>query len=200
MHPNPKFRWQDREAMAVFVQQAGFGTLFAQTAAGPRAVQTPALLEGDRLRFHIARGNAIHRHLAAGPAEALYVVSGADAYVSPDWYGMADRVPTWNYVAVELEGTVRSLDRAGLVEQLDDLSAEHEARLAPKRPWTRAKMSEARFEALLGAISGFEMEIADWRGTLKLGQDKPAQARAAVADALSERGDTRMAALMRTVE
>jgi transcriptional regulator len=200
VHPNPKFRWKDRDALAAFVRQTGFGTLFAQTAEGPRAVHAPALLDGDRLRFHIARGNAIHRHLAAGPVEALYVVNGADGYVSPDWYGMADRVPTWNYVAVELQGTIRSLDRAELIRQLDELSAEHEARLAPKRPWTRARMSEARFEALLGAISGFEMDIAEWRGTLKLGQDKPAAARNAVADALVEAGNSQMAALMRAME
>jgi transcriptional regulator len=61
-------------------------------------------------------------------------------------------------------------------------------------------MSEARFEALLGAISGFEMDIAEWRGTLKLGQDKPAAARNAVADALVEAGNSQMAALMRAME
>ena len=34
-------------------------------------------------------------------------------------------------------------------------------------------MSEGRFEGLLKAISGFEMHVADWRGTAKVDQDKP---------------------------
>jgi transcriptional regulator len=196
MHPNPKFHWKDREAMAAFVRGAGFGTLVAQAGKGLRAVHVPVLLEGDRLRFHVARGNAIHAALAAG-TDALFLVNGPHAYVSPDWYGMADRVPTWNYLAVELEGPVRPTDRDSLVALLDDLSAEHEAPLAPKPSWTRDKMSEARFEAMLDGITAFEMEILDWRGTAKLGQDKPEQVRLTVADALEANGEAAMADLTR---
>jgi transcriptional regulator len=106
-------------------------------------------------------------------------------------------VPTWNYVAVELEGPVRLLDSEGLVRLVDDMSAEQEARLAPKPAWTRAKMSEGRFEGLLKAISGFEMEVADWRGTAKVDQDKPDEVRSRIADALAERGERDMAVAMR---
>jgi len=193
MHPNPKFHWRDREEMAAFVADIGFGTLIAQCDGALRAVHVPVLVEAGRLRFHVARGNAIHAGLVAG-CDALFIVNGPDAYVSPDWYGMPDRVPTWNYVAVELEGPVRALDRGALIGQLDDLSARQEARLAPKPAWTRAKMREGRFEAMLGAITAFEMEVADWRGTIKLGQDKPEEARLRVADAL---GGHEVAQMMR---
>jgi transcriptional regulator len=106
-------------------------------------------------------------------------------------------VPTWNYVAVELEGPVRTLEQDALVRLLDNLSAEQEARLAPKPPWTRAKMSEGRFEGLLKSISGFEMQVAAWRGTAKVDQDKPQEVRTRIADALAERGEREMAATMR---
>ena len=49
---------------------------------------------------------------------------GPDAYVSPDWYGAADQVPTWNYLSVEAEGPVAAMDEAGLVDLLDRLSAQ----------------------------------------------------------------------------
>ena len=196
MHPNPKFHWKDREAMAAFVRGAGFGTLVAQSGEALRAVHVPVLLEGDRLRFHVARGNAIHAALAEG-GNALFLVNGPHAYISPDWYGMADRVPTWNYLAVELEGPVRPMDRDALVALLDDLSAENEARLAPKPSWTRRKMNEARFEAMLGAMTAFEMEIVHWRGTAKLGQDKPEEVRNIVADALDANGEAAMAEVTR---
>src|SRR3546814_20484884 len=66
----------------------------------------PVVLSDDRttLQFHLARGNALTRHL--GGAIALAVVQGPDAYVSASWYAEADQVPTWNYVAIEMEGVV----------------------------------------------------------------------------------------------
>jgi len=196
MHPNRKFHIGDREAMAALVRELGFGVLFVSTADGLRAVHVPVLLEGDRLCFHVSRGNAVHGTLLGG-ADALFVASGAHAYISPEWYGLEDRVPTWNYVAVELEGPVRALDAEALARLVDHLSADQEARLAPKPPWTRAKMSEGRFEGLLKSISGFEMEIAAWRGTAKVDQDKPQEVRDRIADALAERGERDMAATMR---
>jgi transcriptional regulator len=196
MHPNRKFHIAERERLAAIVRDAGFGILFVPTADGLRAVHVPVLLDGDRLRFHVSRGNAVHEALAAG-RDALFVANGPHAYISPDWYGLEGRVPTWNYVAVELEGPVRPLDPEALVGLLDALSAEQEARLAPKPAWTRAKMDAGRFEGLLKAIAGFEMEVARWRGTAKIDQDKPAEVRTRIADALDAQGETAMAEAMR---
>jgi transcriptional regulator len=196
MHPNRKFHIGERDSMTALVRELGFGVLFVSAPEGPRAVHVPVLIDGDRLRFHVSRGNAVHGALAAG-TEALFVATGPHAYISPEWYGLEDRVPTWNYVAVELEGPIRGLDRDALIRLVDDLSAEQEARLAPKPPWTRAKMSEGRFEGLLKSISGFEMHVAAWRGTAKVDQDKPDEVRARIADALAERGERDMATTMR---
>jgi transcriptional regulator len=194
MHPNPKFHIVEREEMGAIVRSVGFGMVVAGTTEGLRCVHAPLLLDGDRLRFHVARGNAIHSALAAG-AEGLAVVDGPHAYVSPDWYGLEDRVPTWSYVAVEMAGPVRTLGEAELLRLLDDLSEEHEAQLAPKPVWTRDKMSPGRFEGLMKAITGFELEIRDWRGTSKIDQDKAPEVRARIGAALTARGDTAMAAL-----
>ena len=118
----------------------------------------------------------------------------ADAYISPDWYESADQVPTWNYVSIEAEGSVIALDDAGLVALLDDLSAQEEARLAPKPAWTRGKMSPGRFEAMTRAIIGARLTIERLEGTTKLSQNKSETDRAAVAAAL---GDHPIAALVR---
>ena len=197
MHPNRKFHIEDREAMAALVRRTGFATLVVQTDEGLRAVHLPVLLQGDRLRFHVARGNKVHAALLAG-AEAIVVVNGPDTYVSPDWYGQPGRVPTWNYVAVEMNGRAAPLGREALIRLMDDLSAEHEEKLAPKTPWTRAKVDPALFEGLLKAITGFEIEVAEWRGTAKLDQDKPDEVRARVADAIASAGWPEAAELVRT--
>ena len=196
MHPNRKFHISDPARMAEFVSEQGFGILVAQTEDGLRAVHVPFLLDGDRVLFHVSKGNLIHSALSAG-ADALLVVNGPHAYVSPDHYGLEDRVPTWNYLAVEIDGKVTEIDNEALIRLLDDMSDLQEAKLAPKPIWKRAKMSEGRFEGLLKAISGFELKIAAWRGTAKLDQDKPDEVRSRLADELERQGESAMARLMR---
>jgi transcriptional regulator len=197
MHPNAAFRWEDRAAMRALVAEIGFGALFAATPDGPRVAYVPAVWDGDdRLLFHLARGNALTRHLAG--ATALFTVLGPDGYVSPDWYGLdRNQVPTWNYVAVELEGAVTPLDREALVTQLDALAGQQEARLAPKKPWTRGKMEPSAFDAMLRGITGFALDVRAWRGTTKLNQNKPESARLAAADALTDAGRPAIAHWMR---
>jgi transcriptional regulator len=191
MHPSRAFVWTDRDPMLDFVRAVAFCTICAD---GPILVHAPVVVRSpDRILFHVARGNRASPRLDG--ARAIASCIGPEAYISPDWYGTADQVPTWNYVAVEAEGPLRRLDQAELTQQLDELSAEQEARLAPKPPWTRAKMSPGRFEGLLKAIIGFELKIEDLRGTLKLGQNKSEAERLGAADGLAEL-DPEMARLM----
>jgi transcriptional regulator len=197
MHPNPLFRWEDREAMREFVREIGFGALFAATPDGPRVAHVPVVWLGDdALGLHVSRGNGIARHLDG--AAAVFTALGPDAYVSPDWYGEgAQEVPTWNYVTVELEGTMRRMDRDALTALLEALTREQEMRLAPKPEWTPGKLDALRFEQMLGAITGFRLEIQAWRGTRKLGQNKSEAARLSAADALEARGGRAIAHWMR---
>lgn len=199
MHPNSAFRWEDRDAMRALVGELGFGTLFAATPDGPRVAHVPVVwLDETTLGLHLARGNGITRHLDG--ATAVFVVQGPDGYISPDWYGLgADQVPTWNYVAVELEGRMRRMEQDALVAQLDAISAERETQLAPKVPWTRDKMDAALFERMTQGIVGFTLEVQAWRGTLKLGQNKPEAARLAAADGADASGRHGIAHWMRSV-
>ncbi len=198
MHPNAAFRWNDRDAMRAFAAQIGFGTLFLTTPDGPRAAHVPfVFLDDDRIGFHLARGNAITKHLDG--VQALFVINGPDGYISPDWYGVDDQVPTWNYVAFELQGVARKMDEAALIAQADALSQINEARLAPKPVWTRDKMADGLFNKMLRGITGFEIDITEWRSTCKLGQNKAAEVRMAAADGAEAAGNQAIADLMRNV-
>jgi len=196
MHPNAAFRWDDHDAMRDFAKDVGFGMLFLTTADGPHVAHLPFVFLGpDRIGFHMARNNAIAPYLDG--AEALFVVNGPDGYISPDYYGAADQVPTWNYIAIELVGSVRKMDEAELVAQSDALSDHQEAKLAAKPVWTRAKMTDGLFEKMLRGIYGFEMEIRIWRSTRKLGQNKAEALRLAAADGAASAGNIAIADAMR---
>ena len=203
MHPNSAFRHGargdvGRALLETMIDEIGFGMVFAQTPAGPRVAHVPLLrMPNGAVQFHLARGNALTRHLDG--MTVLAVINGPDGYVSPRWYADPEQVPTWNYVALELEGRVRKLDAAALLVQITALSELHEARVAEGEPWTMDKLPEAKSRALQAAIVGFELDVLAWRETLKLSQNKNAEERDRVASGLESAGATGIAALMRTL-
>lgn len=189
MHPAGAFRETDAAALVAHLHSYPFVTLAGAPEGRPLVAHAPVVVRqgegGLVLDFHLSRGNALTPHLAGG-FRAVMASLGPEAYVSPDWYAGADQVPTWNYLTVEAEGPVAAMDEAGLVRLLDDLSAQEEARLAPKPPWTRHKMSPGRFEAMLKGIVGARLAVERLEGTFKLSQNKDAADRAGVIAALGD--------------
>lgn len=180
----------DRAAALAFAEARGFGTVCAWDGARPIASALPFCLDyGDdgtpRLTFHMARPNALLR-LADGVTPWAMAVNGADAYVSPDWYVSPDQVPTWLYQAVHLTGPVRLLADRELGPHLDALSAKFESWLLPKPPWTTAKMTAARLDAMKKAIAGVVMTVQEVEGSFKLNQHKSDADHVAVAGALAQ--------------
>ena len=195
MHPNPLFRTEDRDRMRKLVEEVGFGMVFLTTPEGPRVAHTPLLWSGDtKLRFHLARGNMLTKHLDG--ATALVTVNGPDGYISPRWYDDRDTVPTWDYVALEMEGRVTMLDEAELDAMLYDFIDKHETRLGADR-WDAAEASEDMWKRLLKGIRGFEIDITEWRPTIKLSQKRNGEERERIAMGLEQAGNPALAQLMR---
>jgi transcriptional regulator len=198
MHPARSFRIEDRATLLAFVRAHPFVTIAAAVGGRPFVAQAPVVVReldfGElALDFHLSRGNALAPYVVQG-FRAVALATGPDAYVSPDWYGSDDQVPTWNYVSAEAEGLVAPLSDAEFVALLDDLSAQEEARLAPKPAWTRDKMSPGRFETMMRGIIGCRLSVERLEGTFKLAQNKSEADRAGVVAAL---GDHPVAGLMR---
>jgi len=199
MHPNKAFRFDGDADMLDWAFARGFAHVVAAAAEGPVVAHAPIVPAGDgAVRFHLARGNRLTPLLDG--ARVVLSIAGPDGYISPNWYADPEQqVPTWNYVAVEIEGTARLLDEQGLAEQLDALAALHEPRVIPDNPWTRDKLDDGRFQAMLRAIQGFEVAIEAVRGTRKLGQNKSAADRAGAMLGLERSGNAALAGLMRTL-
>ncbi|WP_086616615.1 FMN-binding negative transcriptional regulator [Erythrobacter tepidarius] len=197
MHPNPLFRTDDRALMESLIDAIGFGMVFAATPDGPRVAHTPLLSTGDgAVQFHLARGNALSRHLDG--ATALVVINGPDAYISPRWYANRDTVPTWDYVALELEGRVRRMADEGLEAFLHAAILKHEARLGGE-PWVAEETSEKTWSGLFRGIAGFELEVQAWRPTLKLSQKRTPEDRVMIAEGLEQAGHAALAHLIRSL-
>ena len=198
MHPNKAFRFESDAAMLDWAVARSFAHILAATADGPIVAHAPIVPASiGAVRFHLARPNRIVPLLDG--ARVVLSIAGPDGYITPTWYAdPVQQVPTWNYVAVEIEGVARTIDEDGLVALLDTLAEIHEPRVAPENPWTRAKMDDARFRAMLRAIIGYEVTIEAVRGTSKLGQNKQAEDRAGTIQGLTRTGNTALADVMRT--
>jgi transcriptional regulator len=203
MYTPPPFK-PDRAASLGFAERRGFGLACAWDGGKPIASPLPFYLDyaddgTPQALFHVARHNPLVK-LADGTSSWLLAVTDADAYVSPDWYVSPDQVPTWLYQAVHLTGVVRPLSDDELALQIDTLGAKFENRLLPKQPWTSAKMTAGRLDAMKKAIVGLVMTVAEVEGSFKLNQHKSEADYAAVAGALgaqSEAGAQQIANLMR---
>ena len=200
MHPNPAFHTASPAEILAFARQRGFGILSVNGTDGPMAAHVPFLLDtpGQTAELHLARSNPITR-ACTGPIPALIAISGPDASISPDWYGTPDQVPTWNYIAVHLRGTLAALPEDALQIHVEALSDEHEARLLPKKPWTTEKMSDGVLPRMMRMILPFRFTLTGDDGTWKLGQNKTPEVRRAAATALAaqpDAGSQAIAALM----
>ncbi len=204
MHPNPAYRQEPQARALDFARERGFGTLTVAGPEGVLAAHVPFLVEDGLVAAHLVRSNPLVRHLGGGPAAALLIVTGPDGYISPDWYGEDDRVPTWNYVAVHIRGKLRLIDEARLRAHLDRLAANFERRLAPKAPWKADKMTPDVLARMLRQIVPVEMTVESVDSTFKLNQNGADSSRLGAAAALAEGGTPGMetgvlAALMRGV-
>ncbi|MEQ8900786.1 MAG: FMN-binding negative transcriptional regulator [Roseovarius sp.] len=203
MHPNPAFRQADAPRNIAFARAQGFGLLAVATGDAPLISHIPFLLseDGTRAEFHLVRSNPIAR-LMSDPLPARLAVQGPHSYVSPDWYGVEDQVPTWNYVAVHLVGQVRLQPQERMRDLLDRQSAGFESRLAPKPEWRAEKMTPEVLERMMRQIVPCEMRVDEIAGTWKLGQNKPEDVRLRAADPLEAAGQGQevatLARLMRT--
>lgn len=201
---NPRaFAETDLAQLDALFAADSFVTLVSLDEAGASfASHLPVLYhrDGDQLRIegHWARPNPQANH--AG--EALMIVHGPHAYVSPGWYPdklSAGRVPTWNYAVAHLRGRLETFaDETSLADLVSRLSSHFEGTIGSDWEFDPA---DARQLALLRGIVGFRFVPDRVDIKCKLSQNHPLENRHAVIAGLSDRdnADARaVAALMRT--
>lgn len=190
MHPNPIFRKTHAAESIAFARARSFGTLVLNGDPLPLLAHVPFLLsdEADSAGLHLVRSNPIARALKSGALPAKLSVLGPDSYISPDWYGVPDQVPTWNYVAVHFEGTLDLIPDTTLETLLAFQTAHFEQQLAPKPPWIAEKMSDGVMERMMRAIVPVRFKITDIQSTWKLGQNKDDAVRLAASAEVARHG------------
>ena len=188
------------ETVRGLLSRPGALNLVTMTSQGMLATLLPFVFDPDvgghgALQGHLARNNIQWSEPAVG--EALAIIQGADAYVSPSWYASKAEhgrvVPTWNYTTAHVYGRlVIHDDPAWLERQVRRLTGLHEAEL--EHPWS-VDDAPGRFVAgQLRAIVGVELVITRIEAKAKLSQNRPEADIDGVVAGLSARGRTEVAA------
>lgn len=161
-------------------------------------VHDPSVGPHGALLGHLARNNDQWARPVVG--EALVIVRGPDAYVSPSFYASKAEhgrvVPTWNYVTAHVYGELVVHDDAAWVEALvRRLTDRHEHGSAS--PWSVDDAPPAYVAGQLRAIVGVELRISRVEAKAKLSQNRPAADVDGVVVGLAARGDAASAAAVR---
>ena len=182
MYVPDHFRPSDDE-VAQLLAGIGAGELITATAEGLLATLLPLIWEPaadpaadgalGRLMGHIARNNRQWKVAPAG--DAMVIVRGPDAYISPSWYATKRQhgrvVPTWNYITAHLHGQVVVHDDAAWCERnVRALVARHESRRP--EPWSVDDAPPPYIEGQLRAIVGLEVVVTRIEAKTKLSQNR----------------------------
>jgi transcriptional regulator len=154
----------------------------------PLATLLPILWRGDVVIAHMAKAN-VHWRAVADGSPALLIAGGPEAYISPSWYAAKAEhgkvVPTWNYSAVHLTGTVRIHQDSDWVRRaVTELTETHENGRA--HPWHVTDAPEPYIAAQLNGIVGLEFTVTRVEGKAKLSQNRSEADRAGVVAGLRD--------------
>lgn len=194
MYLPPHFRVDDPTLLSAVIRQHPLAVLITLADGVPTADHIPVELaehEGRwQLRGHIARANPMHRHVADG-TEVLSVFRAVDAYVTPQHYPSkaehGKAVPTWNYEAVHVRGTMHwQRDRESLLAIVTRLTDRHESTRA--HPWAVTDAPADYIDGMLAAIVGFTIDVTSMVGKFKASQNRSKEDRDGLRRGLSADG------------
>ncbi|AQA03402.1 transcriptional regulator [Mycobacterium sp. MS1601] len=189
---------QEIRALVAAVATANFVTV---DNGVPVSTLLPIVWEHDTVIAHIAKANPQWQSIADGDP-ALLICTGSQAYISPSWYpAKAEHgrvVPTWNYSAVHLTGTVALHDDSDwLRNAVDRLTNTHEQ--TRSQPWRTTDAPQQYIRGQLNGIVGLEITVQKVEAKAKLSQNRSEADRGGVINGLHRDGHTEMAEAMESL-
>ncbi|MBO0329451.1 FMN-binding negative transcriptional regulator [[Muricauda] lutisoli] len=163
---------QDIAEVKNFLQQNSFGILINTVDNKPWGTHIPLELEtdgegNDILVGHIAKANPQWKYFN-DKAQVLCIFNGPHAYISSSWY-KEEEVPTWNYIAVHVYGTLIVLTEEETMASMHRLVDKYEK--GSKKPISLKNLSPKTLRQVKGVV-GFKVLISDIQATYKLSQTR----------------------------
>ena len=189
MYIPPKFKLKDETQIRAYVRQYPFATLITAADNHPIATHLPFILEQEDgqwyLLSHVAKANPQWKFLEGN--QPLLIFQEPHAYISPRHYEKKENVPTWNYIAVHIYGTVELLLKSEqAIEVLEKTIAVFEKDF--QKQWKN--LDQGYKNRLLNGIVAFRIKIQKVEAKEKLSQNKTAQERQKISAGLLNTSDS----------
>lgn len=196
MYTPPYYKNDNLAEVHDFITKNSFGILVSNTHSALWATHIPLELDKnddgkDILVGHISRGNPQWKNFA-DQARVLAIFSGSHSYISSSWYDH-ENVPTWNYIAVHVYGTINIIAGDKLRHALKKIVDKYESN--SEHPVSVERMSEQFLHKEMNGIVGFEIEIEEIQSAYKLSQNRDSKNHAAIIIELEKKGDAHSLAI-----
>jgi len=173
MYIPTEFKETNQAEILHFIGKNALGILVSSTGVfEPLVSHIPFIssLENDEiiLEGHLAIHNPHAEQIKNGKT-ALVIFQGPNAYISSSVY-THENVPTWNYQAVHIYGTVEILTKDALQLHLKQAIDYFEAERTNKLDYS--KFSKSMLESYLSEIIGFRLRTYRTEAAYKLSQNR----------------------------
>jgi amino acid adenylation domain-containing protein len=176
----PKMYQEDEHAWTRFVlRQHPLATLVSPGPRVPQATHVPVIfapgtpqsgpVTGSTMLGHMNRANPHWRWLEDGMLVKL-IFTGPDGYVTPTDYQVSPAAPTWNFVTVHAEATLRRI-----VDPEEVLDVVRRTALAFERDFGTGWDPESSvdyFRSIRAGVGAFQLRIEHVDAMFKLSQDQ----------------------------
>jgi transcriptional regulator len=166
------YRNGNRSEILRFIEEKSFAILVNQSNDKINATHIPLFIEESNenqlvLSGHISKLNPQSENFEEN-GKVLAIFSGAHSYVSSSWYDY-EEVPTWNYLAVHLEGKIEILNEEQKLLHLENLTNKYEKN--SENPISTKSLSEKTMRQSNGIIA-FNIIVENIDAVKKLSQNK----------------------------
>lgn len=173
MYIPQQFKNENREEILKFIEENSFGILVTKGQSKIIASHIPLYLSTNKdgkeiLSGHLSKANEGWASFENNE-EVLVIFPGKHTYISPSWYSH-ENVPTWNYIAVHVYGSIRIIEGEELLDSLKKLVNKYEK--GSTNPVSVEKMNPELVNREMKGIVGFEILINDLQAAYKLSQNR----------------------------
>lgn len=183
------YKNENQSEILRFIEENSFAILVNQSNDKINATHIPLLVEesDDKqlvLSGHISKLNPQSENFAEN-GTVLAIFSGAHSYISSSWYDY-EEVPTWNYLAVHVEGKIEILNEEQKLLHLENLVDKYEKN-SEKPISTKSLSTETMRQA--NGILAFKIIVEKIDAVKKVSQNKSEINKKSIISHLEKSGD-----------
>ncbi len=184
MYTPELFKVEDLDSIYEIIEENSFAILTSQNGEEISVTHLPLILDREKqiLIGHFALQNNHPQEIQNG--KVLVIFTGPHCYISPSWYETKNAVPTWNYIAVHIHGTLKILeDKSDLLQGLQKLVSKFEPNA---ENFSLSEVNSETLNRLSSGIVGFRIQIEKMEAKFKLSQNHSIERQNLVANQLSK--------------